>query len=100
MGKGMWTSPRDLEATQDQMQRQEFMRREKRRKLEDLAAVLKQPEGRRLMLDLLARLGAGAPAGAENLPLRNLGLALLREIHAASPAAGAAITAEIFGGNC
>lgn len=88
----------ELEASHEQLQKLEFMRREQRQRLEDLAAVLKRPEGQRLLLDILRRLGMGEQTGAETLVLRNFGLALMREMLAANPPAATAIMARLLGG--
>lgn len=88
----------NLEKTEEELQKSEHLRREKRQRLEDLAQVLKKPEGQRLMLGLLRRLGAASPANAENMALRNFGLGLLREMQAASPGATRDIVASLLGG--
>lgn len=67
---------------------------------EDMAAVLRLPEGRRFLLELLLRWGAGLPVGGTEAErtLRNEAEMLLARIMRVVPQAGTEVLAEIYGG--
>lgn len=73
---------------------------ERRRHAEDVAAVVHSPEGRRILMEMLRRWGAGLPVGATEAEraLRNEAELLLGRIMRAAPQAGVGILQELYGG--
>ena len=73
---------------------------QRRRQAEDMAAVIRLPEGRRFLMGLLRRWGAGLPVGGTEAErtLRNEAEMLLARIMQAAPQAGTEILQEIYGG--
>lgn len=73
---------------------------QRRRQAEDMAAVIRLPEGRRFLLELLRRWGAGLPVGGTEAErtLRNEAEMLLARIMRVAPQAGTEVLAEIYGG--
>lgn len=71
-----------------------------RQHAEDLAEVAKTPAGRRLLLRMLRRWGAGQPVGSSNaeIVLRNEAELLLAELMQAAPQAGLEFLADLYGG--
>ncbi|WP_297229552.1 hypothetical protein [uncultured Desulfovibrio sp.] len=78
---------------------EELMPRE-RRQAEDMAALLRRPEGRRVLMEMLRRWGAGLPVGGTEAEraLRNEAELLLGRIMRASPRTGAEMLVELYGG--
>lgn len=74
---------------------------QQRRQAEDMAAVVRTPEGRRVVMGLLRRWGAGLPVGGTEAErtLRNEAEMLLAQIMRAAPRAGADMLTELYGGN-
>lgn len=71
-----------------------------RQQAEDLAEMAKTPAGRRVLLRLLRRWGAGRPVGGTEaeLALRNEAELLLSDLMQAAPQAGIEFLAELYGG--
>lgn len=71
-----------------------------RQQAEDLAEVAKTPAGRRLLLRMLRRWGAGRPVGVTEaeIVLRNEAELLLSELMQAAPQAGLEFLKDLYGG--
>lgn len=71
-----------------------------RQHAEDLAEVAKTPAGRRVLLRMLRRWGAGRPVGLTEaeIVLRNEAELLLSELMQAAPQAGLEFLADLYGG--
>ena len=71
-----------------------------RQQAEDLAEVAKTPAGRRLLLRMLRRWGAGRPVGLTEaeIVLRNEAEWMLSEMMQAAPQAGLEFLADLYGG--
>lgn len=71
-----------------------------RQHAEDLAEVAKTSAGRRVLLRMLRRWGAGRPVGLTEaeIVLRNEAELLLSEMMQAAPQAGLEFLAELYGG--
>ena len=71
-----------------------------RQQAEDLAEVAKTPAGRRLLLRMLRRWGAGRPVGSSEaeIVLRNEAEWMLSELMQAAPQAGLEFLADLYGG--
>lgn len=71
-----------------------------RQHAEDLADVARTPAGRRLLLRMLRRWGAGRPVGVTEaeLALRNEAELLLAELMQAAPQAGLEFLNDLYGG--
>lgn len=85
----------------DEERREYELMLQRRRQDEDMAAVIRLPEGRRFLMGLLRRWGAGLPVGGTEAErtLRNEAEMLLGRIMRAAPQAGTAMLAELYGGN-
>lgn len=84
----------------DEERREYELMLKRRRQAEDMAAVIRMPEGRRFLMGLLRRWGAGLPVGGTEAErtLRNEAEMLLAQIMQAAPQAGTEILQEIYGG--
>ena len=84
----------------DEEKREYELMLKRRRQAEDMAAVIRMPEGRRVLMGLLRRWGAGLPVGGTEAErtLRNEAEMLLAQIMQAAPQAGTEILQEIYGG--
>lgn len=71
-----------------------------RQRAEDLAEVAKTPAGRRMLLRMLRRWGAGRPVGGTEaeIVLRNEAELLLAELMQAAPQAGMEFLNDLYGG--
>lgn len=71
-----------------------------RQHAEDLAEVAKTPAGRRVLLRMLRRWGAGRPVGLSEaeIVLRNEAELLLAELMQAAPQAGLEFLNDLYGG--
>lgn len=71
-----------------------------RQHAEDLAEVAKTPAGRRVLLRMLRRWGAGRPVGLTEaeIVLRNEAELLLSELMQAAPQAGLEFLKDLYGG--
>lgn len=71
-----------------------------RQHAEDLAEVAKTPAGRRVLLRMLRRWGAGRPVGLTDaeIVLRNEAELLLSELMQVAPQAGLEFLKELYGG--
>ena len=71
-----------------------------RQHAEDLAEVAKTPAGRRVLLRMLRRWGAGRPVGGTDaeLALRNEAEMLLADLMRAAPQAGTEFLKDLYGG--
>ena len=72
----------------------------RRQQAEDLADVARSPAGRRVLLRMLRRWGAGRPVGGTEaeLALRNEAEMLLSDLMQAAPQAGMEFLTELYGG--
>lgn len=84
----------------DEERREHELMLQRRRQDEDMAAVVRTPEGRRVLMSFLRRWGAGLPVGGTEAErtLRNEAEMLLAQIMQAAPQAGTEILQEIYGG--
>lgn len=84
----------------DEERREYELMLKRRRQAEDMAAVIRMPEGRRFLMGLLRRWGAGLPVGGTEAErtLRNEAEMLLSQIMQAAPQTGTEILQEIYGG--
>lgn len=71
-----------------------------RQQAEDLAEVAKTPAGRRMLLRMLRRWGAGRPVGLTEaeIVLRNEAELLLFDLMQAAPQTGLEFLADLYGG--
>ena len=71
-----------------------------RQHAEDLAEVAKTPAGRRVLLRMLRRWGAGRPVGVTEaeIALRNEAELFLAELMQAAPQAGMEFLNDLYGG--
>lgn len=88
---------RRLCENEEERQRREHFIRNERQSLEDMAAVLRRPEGVRVLREILGMLGIGHGIGAEDLALFNFGLLLVGRMGRANPDKTARILAALHG---